>query len=171
MVDDPSLANPSSTLFFCKNETKIFTLGQTQVILEKDSGSQEVSAKQIQEGTPGLFLIRAVYTLIAFLMSGFLFVFCVQLILSLFLGLLFESGLTDNAETFTVLVFVGILFSIPVFLFAMANMMTIAMAFIADTWNGQKFMKTILERDNILDRLSATVYAFVSFAVGAIDGG
>jgi len=168
VVDDPSLTNPSSALFFCNNETKVFTLGQTQVVLEKISGSQEISAKQIEEGTPGLFLIRAAYTLIAFLMAGFLFVFSVQLILSLFLGLLFESELTKSPETFTFLVFVGILFSVPVFLFAMANMMTIAMAFIADTWNGQKLLKTLLSSDNIfMDWLSTIVYAFVPFVVGA----
>jgi len=51
----------------------------------------------------------------------------------------------------------------------MANMMTIAMAFIADTWNGQRnLMKTILSSDNaFMDWLSTIVSVFVPFFVGA----
>jgi len=52
----------------------------------------------------------------------------------------------------------------------MANMMTIAMAFISDTWNGQRnLMKTILSSDNVfMDWLSTIVSVFVvPFFVGA----
>jgi len=168
--DDPTLANPSSALYFGQKETKVFTLGQAQVVLEKEIGGTEVTAKQIDEGTPGLSLIRATYTLIAFLMSGFLFVFCVQLILFLFLGLTAEFGLTGTDDSFTFLVFVGTLFAIPAYLYGMANMMTIAMAFTVDTWNGQIFMKTIMSSDSVfMDWLSTTVYVFVPFVVGAIS--
>jgi|AntRauTorckE5430_2_1112549.scaffolds.fasta_scaffold00427_8 hypothetical protein len=168
--DDPTLANPSSALTFMNNETKVFTLGQTQIVLEKNPGNNEITAKQIEGSTPGLFLIRAAYTLVAFLMSGFLFIFCVQLILFLFLGLTIESGLTSSEESFTFLVFVGTLFAIPAYLFAMANMMTIAMAFTVDTWNGQRLMKTIMSWDSVfMDWLATSVYIFVPFVVGAIS--
>jgi preprotein translocase subunit SecY len=50
----------------------------------------------------------------------------------------------------------------------MANAMTLAMAFITDAWNGQKFLKTILKWDSVLvDWISMSVFLFVPFIVGA----
>jgi hypothetical protein len=166
--DHFTLSNPSSTLKLKNNESKVFILGNSQIVLEEENDGDRVLAKQIEVGSAGLFLIRAAYSLIAFLMSGFLFVFCVQLILFLFLGLAIESGLTSSEEEFTFLVFIGTLFAIPAYLFGMANAMTLAMAFITDAWNGQKFLKTILKWDSVLvDWISMSVFLFVPFIVGA----
>lgn len=166
--DHFTLSNPSSTLKLKNKESKVFILGNSQIVLEQENDSDQVIAKQIDAGSAGLFLIRAAYSLVAFLMSGFLFVFCIQLILFLFLGLAIESGLTSSDEEFTFLVFVGTLFAIPAYLFGMANAMTLAMAFITDVWNGQKFLKTILKWDSVLvDWVSTSVFLFVPFLVGA----
>jgi len=170
MRDHFTLSNPSSSLVFRNNDTQVFTLGTQQIVLEREVGSDVITAKQIDEGTPGLALIRGAYTLVAALMAGFLFVFCIQLILFLFLGLAIESGLTSAVSDFTFLVFFGTLFAIPAFLYAMANAMTIAMAFVLDTWNGQKFMKTILKWDSVfVDWISTTVFVFVPFLVAGVS--
>ncbi len=143
--DDATLNNPSSALKIQGKETHIFTSEQKQIVIEHPVGSDTAVAKQFDETTPGLLLLRGAYTLMAVLMGGFLFVFCVQLILFLFLGLAIESGLTSKQEEFHFGVFFGTLLTIPAFLIGMANAMTIAMAFVADTWNGHKLMKTIIK--------------------------
>ncbi len=148
--DDATLNNPSSSVMIKGHETHIFTTEQKQIVIQHPQGTDTAIAKQFDETTPGLMLLRGAYTLIATLMGGFLFVFCVQLILFLFLGLAIESGLTSKQEEFHFGVFFGTLLTIPAFLIGMANAMTIAMAFVADTWNGNKFMKTIIKVRQIL---------------------
>ncbi len=96
--------------------------------------------------------------------------FCTQLVLFLFLGLAIESGLTSNQKDFSFLHFVGTLFAIPMYMFAMTNAMTIAMAFTQDTWNGHKFLKTIFKWDSVIvDWISTIVFNFVPFVVGGIS--
>ncbi len=142
--DDTTLQNPSSGVVLRGKHTHIFSTGLKQLVLEHEKNSDVIKAKQFDEITPGLLLLRGAYTLMAMLMSGFLFVFSVQLILFLFLGLAIKSGLTAK-QALDVPLSIGILVSIPVFLVGLANAMTIAMAFVADTWNGHKFMKTIIK--------------------------
>jgi len=167
--DHFTLSNPTSSLTFKNNENLVVQVGQSQIVLEK-SGDNIVNARQIVEESPGYFLLRGAYTLIAFLCSGFLFVFCTQLVLFLFLGLAIESGLTSNQKDFSFLHFVGTLFAIPMYMFAMTNAMTIAMAFTQDTWNGHKFLKTIFKWDSVIvDWISTIVFNFVPFVVGGIS--
>jgi hypothetical protein len=166
--DHFTLSNPSSTITFKDQQNIIFQVGQSQIVLEKGL-DDVVTAKEIVEESPGYFLLRAAYTVIAFLLSGFLFVFCVQLMLFLFLGLAIKSGLTSDEENFSFWAFVGTLFAIPNFLFGMTNLMTIAMAFTHDTWNGSKQMKTAFKWDSVLiDWISTVIYIFVPLLVGGI---
>ncbi len=145
ITDHPTLENPSSSIMMQDNQVHIFLSENKQIILERQAQSNVVTAKQIDEGTPGLLLLRGTYTLIAVLMSGFLFVFCTQLVLFLFLGLAIESGLTSTQSHFHFGLFFGTLLAVPAFLFGMANAMSIAMAFIADTWNGQRSLKSAIK--------------------------
>ncbi len=166
--DHPTLAEPSSSLTFTNKQTKVFTIGQEQIILEKSENEEKAIAKQVDFGSPGLFLMRLAYTLVAFLMSGFCFIFCEQLILFLFLGLAIESGLTSSAEDFTFLVFIGVLFAIPAFLYSMSHWMTVAMAFTQDVWGGNKMMKTTLSyKSVIMDWIHTSVFFFVPILVAA----
>ena len=165
-VDHFSLDNPTSQLKFYQKENTVLNVGQTQIVLEHENDTNLVITRQIVQDSPGLFIIRGAYVLVAFLMSAFLFVFCTQLILSLFLGLLRQSGMASDTE-FSFFLFTGILLAIPAFLIGLSHAMTIAVSFTADIWNGNLFMKTILKWDNILiDWMTTTIFLFVPFMCG-----
>jgi hypothetical protein len=87
-----SLAHPSSAVAFAEDETLVFVDNLEQVTLEKKSGTDYLTAKQATFSTPGLFLTRAAYTMVALLMAGFIFAFCIQILLFLFLGLAINGG-------------------------------------------------------------------------------
>ena len=90
--DHFSLSNPSSAITFADTEAIVFVDNFEQVSLEKKDGTNYFTAKQASVSSPGLLLSRLAYTMIALLMSGFVFVFCIQIVLFLFLGLAIESG-------------------------------------------------------------------------------
>ena len=69
-------------------------------------------------------------------MAGFLFVFCIQLLLFLILGLAIEYGLTSQHSEIHYWAFTVTIFSLPVFCYGVANAMAIAQAFIIETWEG-----------------------------------
>jgi hypothetical protein len=90
--DHFSLSNPSSVVRFATTESIILVDNLEQITLEKKAGSDYITAKQATVSSPGLILMRSAYTLMAFLISGFVFVCCTQFVLFLFLGLAIESG-------------------------------------------------------------------------------
>ena len=149
IIDHFLLPTPSNFINLHNKDTHIFTVGTHQIVLQKDTESDSYHAKQVEEGTSGLFLVRSIYTTIAALMTGFLFVFCVQLFLFLFLGLLMDSGLTDNRNEAKGASFFGGLLALPLFLNGLANTMTLALAFTVDCFRGQIFFKTITNSDNV----------------------
>ncbi|GFH56296.1 hypothetical protein CTEN210_12772 [Chaetoceros tenuissimus] len=126
VIDDATLDVPSSFL----RANRVFKINRKQLAIERRSneeGTDEFLAKEINTGSAGLYLLRGIYTAVAFLMSGFMFNFCIQVFLYLFLGLVTELGGVGREidDAFTFLPFMGILLSIPVFLIAFANMMTL----------------------------------------------
>ena len=92
MRDHFSLSNPSSTVAFAEDESILLVDNLEQVVLEKKKDEDHITAKQATVSSAGLMLLRSVYTLVATLVSGLLFIFCIQLVLFLFLGLAIESG-------------------------------------------------------------------------------
>ena len=88
--DHFSLNAPSSTVNFKDVECHIFSDGTEQLILEKQSDT--ITAKKVSEATPGLFFIRLFYSIVSSFMAGFLFIFSIQVVLFLFLGVLQASG-------------------------------------------------------------------------------
>ena len=90
--DHFSLSNPSSTVAFADDEAIVFVDNLEQVALHKSKKSGYITAKQATVSSPGLNFIRFLYTLVALLMTGFVFIFCIQIVLFLFLGLAIESG-------------------------------------------------------------------------------
>ena len=171
VVDDATLDVQSSFL----RANRVFKLGRKQLVIERKSneeGTDEFLAKEINTGSAGLYLLRGIYTAVAFLMSGFMFNFCVQVFLYLFLGLVTELGGVGREvdDAFTFLPFMGILLSIPVFLIAFANMMTLAMVFVQNTWNGHHFTKTALKwKSVIVDWVALLVFVVVPILVGTIS--
>lgn len=157
--DHFSLSNPTSAVKFIDDETLIFTDNSEQITLEKKKDDDFVTAKQATISSPGLSFLRLAYTTVTVFMTGLLFVFCVQLVLFLFLGLAIESGLTSNTADLNFWAFLGTFFAIPVFVYGLSQIMTIANTFIIDTFKGSKFMKTIISWDSVLiDWLSFFVF-------------
>ena len=171
VVDDATLDVPSSFL----RANRVFKINRKQLVIERHSnkeGNDDFLAKEINTGSAGLLLLRGIYTAVAFLMSGFMFNFCVQVILYLFLGLVTELGGMGREvdDAFTFLPFMGILLSIPVFLIAFANMMTLAMVFVQNTWNGHHFTKTALKwKSVVVDWVALLVFVVVPILVGTIS--
>ncbi len=90
--DHFSLVNPTSTVRFADDETLVFVDNNEQLTLEKKNDEDFITAKQSTISSPGLMLLRFAYTLVTAFMTGWLVVFCIQVVLFLFLGLAIESG-------------------------------------------------------------------------------
>ena len=90
--DHFTLSTPSSTVTFENDQAAVLVENLSQIVLEKKGNDDYITVSQTTVSSPGLILIRMICTLVATLMTGFLFVFCVQLILFLFLGLTIQSG-------------------------------------------------------------------------------
>lgn len=167
--DHFSLSNPSSLVRFVDEETLIFTDNTEQVTLEKKKGEDFITAKQATVSSPGMMALRLAYTLITVFMTGILLVFCIQLVLFLFLGLAIESGMTSDKNEINVVAFLGTFFAIPVFVYALSQAMTVANTFVIDTFKGSKFMKTILSWDSVLvDWISFSVFFGIPALVASI---
>lgn len=90
--DHFSLSNPTSTVTFADDEALVLVDNMEQVAIEKKAGTNYFVAKQATVSSPGLIFTRFAYSLIAVLMAGIVFIFCIQIVLFLFLGLAIESG-------------------------------------------------------------------------------
>ena len=90
--DHPTLKNPSSAVAFANDEVIVFVDTFDQLTLEKNDENEYITAKQATVATPGLIIIHALYALVAFLVAGLLFVFCVQILFFLFLGIAIDVG-------------------------------------------------------------------------------
>jgi len=167
--DHFSLAYPSSYLKFRDREIRIYSTPFSQTIFEKKLNSSMVQVKEVADTSIGLFFLRAWYTLISLLMSGFLFVFCIQLLLFLFLGLAIESGLTSDKAAKDPTGFAGTILSIPYFVNGLASAMTIATTFVVDTWQGQKFLKTMNTHGGVwTDWITFLVFIIVPITVAIV---
>lgn len=90
--DHPSLSNPSSHVTFREEEAVVFVQNFEQISLEKKKNEHFFTVKQTSLASPGILMLRAAYTLVSFLMAGFLFIFSLNIVLFLFMGLVIESG-------------------------------------------------------------------------------
>ena len=91
--DHFSLANPSSHVSFFDREAVVYVHNLAQITLEKRKDDSIITAKHSTTASPGLLFLRIVYTLQALLVAGFLFVFCIEAVLFLFLGVMIGSGM------------------------------------------------------------------------------
>jgi hypothetical protein len=98
--DHFTLAVPSSTVRFRskQNCARVFENKSSQFVLEEtydpETKKREITAKQMNDATTGLQVLRGIYTLVCSLFFAFFFVFCLQAILFLVLDLAIESGAT-----------------------------------------------------------------------------
>jgi len=109
-----------------------------------------ITVKRMPWASFGLRVLRLAYTLVSILLVGYFFVLCFQIILFLFLNLPVESGATSLTNERRPMMVVGIIFSIPIFLFGMASLMAIGTAFAGDAWRGGVLMKSVFGWSSIL---------------------
>jgi len=141
-LDHFSLESPSDAVRFRRSCVRVYSSGTQQFQLV-ESGHKTLKAKVTSDGSSGLSTLRACYTLVAVLMMGFLLIFCLQVLLFLFVSLVMEGGFTSkqNLNMFHLL---GTILSIPVFVYGLASALTMASEFVHDTWQGHHFFRTIL---------------------------
>ena len=161
--DHFSLNNPSSTIAFADKKTHIFTNGTDQLTLGIFGGS--IEAKETSIATTALVLVRSAYTLVATLMAGFLLVFCIQLILFLFVTLLI--GINKTPQPDSSFIVLGTILSIPTVAFGLTGAMNIAASFVSDTWHGHRFIKSVLSSNSVLtDWITFSVFFLIPVVVG-----
>ena len=140
-TDHFTLKAPSSTVRFRDTDFKVYGQRASQMLLE-DKGDGELMASSAKDGSFGVSAVRFWYCLVAVLMTGFLFIFCLQCLLLLFLSMCIDSGLTSKSD-FEFGQFFGSLLSLPLWIYGLASAMAIASSFITDTWNGSNFIRSI----------------------------
>jgi hypothetical protein len=106
---------------------------------QQHSHQRVIIVKRLQATSFGLQVLRATYTLVAFLVFGFLVVFCFQIILFLVFNMLMD-GAEDSSFAF-----MGALLSVPMFLYSIANVMCLGWTFVAETWSGHKLCRHLFQ--------------------------
>uniref|UniRef100_A0A7S3PDK4 Fungal lipase-type domain-containing protein n=1 Tax=Amphora coffeiformis TaxID=265554 RepID=A0A7S3PDK4_9STRA len=162
--DHFSLDCPSDQVRFRTNAVRVYGSGtqQFQIVESKDS----LKAKVTSDGSSGLSTLRAWYALVAVLMMGFLLIFCLQVLLFLFVSLVMEGGLSSK-QKLNVFHLLGAILSIPVFIYGLASALTMASEFVLDTWGGHQFFRSILRWSAVfIDWYS--FFAFLGIPLGVM---
>lgn len=123
--DHFTLPNPSSTVRFRSSAiaTHVYESKSSQFIIEDDKGT--ITVKRMNTATAGLQFLRLVYTIVVLFWTGFLVVFCVQVLLFLISDLTIEIGATSTqAADFGQAI--GSILSLPVYIHGLASALVIA---------------------------------------------
>ncbi|KAL9179381.1 hypothetical protein ACHAXT_008671 [Thalassiosira profunda] len=183
-----TLRIPTSTVHFRGHVLRVIDTDQDQIVLQQrvpggvskdfnggDSGKdgrrkdgdgrpEKVLVKRLSPGTYANRALKIGYTLITILFLGFLFVFCFQVLLFLFIALPVDSGYTSGNAEVDSLAIIGTLLAFPVMLYGMASLMAMGSAFVVDTYNGAAlFRSTVVE---ILYMFVFLVVPILMFAIG-----
>jgi hypothetical protein len=145
-----------------KNFVKVFATPNSQFVLEEsfdESGERKVVAKRVTDTTAALLALRATYTLVALFFTGFLFVFCAELLLFLILDLTIEVGVTSKSDV-KIDRAIGTILALPVYVHGLASALVIATHYVKDTWNGHTLVKRF-----VFGRFNGVLTEWVSFAV------
>jgi len=150
---------------------KIYPSVTSQFVLEEEDGT--ITAKHIEDRSIGLSLLHTVYSIVALLMTGFLFVFCLNIVLFLFIGLTVQGGLTVNKD-WNFFGFFGIMLSTPLFTRSLAQCMTLATNFVLDCWDGHSLIKSLspLSWDNpavIIDWTDTSIFLIIPTIVAVFS--
>jgi hypothetical protein len=152
--DHFSLEAPSDEIRFRSSCVRVYTSGTQQFqIVEEENKC--LKAKVTSDGSSGLSMLRACYTLVTVLMMGFLLVFCVQVLLFLFVSLAMQGGFTSK-QSMNWFHLLGTMLSVPIFVYGLSSALTMATEFVIDTWHGHQFFRSVL-------RISAVFIDWFSF--------
>jgi len=156
--DHFTLTAPSSTIRFRVSNTasRVYESQYSQFIIEDKDG--QITTKQMVSGNSGLSFLRAVYTLVVLFWTGFLVVFCVQVLLFLFQDLTIQVGATSK-QAATVGEALGTILSLPVYIHGLASALVIAGHYTIDTWGGFLLIKNF-----VFGNWSAVVTSWLTFS-------
>lgn len=147
-----------------------------QVVLEeshdKDKGAK-IEVKKMNDVTTGHKMLNAFYAIVASLFSGFLFVFCLQLLLFVVLDLSIESGATTINPDIKVASLLGVIFALIMFSHYFAEALVIAGQFISDSYADHPLARTFILSGNknghlIIEWIFAACFLLIPITVGII---
>lgn len=155
--DHFSLEAPSDEVRFHSCAVRVYSSATTQFqIVEKTARAVDeeedtqyktnkphLKTKITSDGSSSLTLLHACYALVAFLVMGFLLIFCIEVLFFLFVSLISQGGLTSN-QYFRWDYLLGTIFSIPVFVHGLASALTMGTEFVVDSWKGHQFFRSVL---------------------------
>jgi lipase ATG15 len=118
------------------------SIGDVESEEEHQEHQHEILVKNVKnDKTSGLNLLRLLYSLVCFFFSGMLLLLCFQVLLFLFMDLVVDIGLTTEPRNLSS--FIGTLLAVPMFIYGFSSAMSIAGAFVVDTWNGHTFLRKV----------------------------
>ena len=143
--DHFTLPARSSTVRFRASNTasRVYEDSHSQFIIEESGESGKITAKQFPSGNSRLGFLRAVYTLVVLFWTGFLVVFCVQVLLFLIQDLTIQVGATSKqgAEVGEA---IGTILSLPMYIHGLASALVLAGHYAMDTWGGFPLFKNFV---------------------------
>jgi hypothetical protein len=146
-TDHFTLPAPSSTVRFRSkySAARVFENKTTQFVLEETydpvTTKRKINVKRMKDTTKGLQFLRATYTIVCILWTGFFFVFALQVLLFLVLDLVIEAGSTTINTKLNVGKTIGVFLAMIVFIQAFASALVIASHYCSDTWGGHYLVK------------------------------
>ncbi|CAJ1933045.1 unnamed protein product [Cylindrotheca closterium] len=142
------------------NGVRVYDPGfSQQVVIEEtydENNGLKIEVKKMTDVTTGHQLMNAFYAIVAALFAGFLFVFCLQILLFVVLDLSIESGATsfnktadgeeDNSIRWSTVI--GVAFALISFSHYFAEALVIAGSFIMDAYNDHPLSRTFILKGN-----------------------
>lgn len=142
-ADHFSLRKPAHEIRYRSNRLRVYELTNDQIVLREEvigtKGQQQITLERIPGANFGVYILRALYTLVALLMVTMLIVFGGQVIL--FQCLEIPSTSTNDLNGAVVL---ATLLGLPILLYGNASMMVMATAFLFDIWRGHLLYRQML---------------------------
>jgi lipase ATG15 len=159
---------PSSHVTFRGRKVHVCETHDEQFLLEEvateearqndhDGATTTILVRRFASTSFGQSALRVTYTLVAMLVTGFLFVFCLQMVIFVVMNLPVESGATSISDI-DGSVLAGTFLTIPLLLHGMSSTMAMATTFVIDTWRGGPLVRSITG-------WSIVVREWVAFAV------
>ena len=167
--DHFTLPIPSSTVRYRDHKhsaARILEGVNSQFVLEETYNQETqkhlLEIRKIHASSEGVRFLRLAYALVTAFFTGFLFVFCLQVLLFLVLDLALESGATTHAESNWGAA-LGAILGFPALVYGFSSCLVLAGAYIADTYKGHYLIRNFTFRN--MDPVSVE-WLFFCFFLG-----
>ena len=150
--DHFTLQIPSSTIRYREKHSaaRVIEGSDSQFVLEEtydpDTKKHSIEIRKIHNTSEGVRFLRLSYALVTAFFTGFLFVFCLQVLLYLVLDLALESGATTHQEEANWGKALGAILGFPALVYGFSSGLVLAGAYIADTCRGHYLIQNFTFR-------------------------